>query len=248
MKTEERARVLVLLANAHVRRAVCDGLRAAGYIAFAGEADGDLEAGIEAFGPDAVIARLDSHGRRELFAVLRSAQQVPVIATAAVDVPSWRRVEAIRSGVEGIYDEPPPIDELVARLDTLLATRRRRRILTVHDLTIDLDGHIIRRSGSEIRLTATEYRLLIDFVENVGVVVSKRRLLERIWEFGDFDVNVVEVHVSALRRKLEAHGARLIHTVRGIGYVMRDPEPVSRTPPQVDDRPAPLDVYVPVSA
>lgn len=91
----------------------------------------------------------------------------------------------------------------------------------VGDLVIDRAAHVARRAGAALTLTATEFRLLATFVTNTGIVLSKRRLLELVWGFDDYDVNLVEVHVSALRRKLEAHGGRIVHTVRGVGYVLR---------------------------
>ncbi len=83
-------------------------------------------------------------------------------------------------------------------------------------------GHIVSRRGTEIELTVTEFKLLSMFLRNAGRVMSKRQLLASVWGFDDYDVNLVEVHVSALRKKLEQHGPRIVQTVRGIGYVLRE--------------------------
>jgi two-component system OmpR family response regulator len=90
-------------------------------------------------------------------------------------------------------------------------------------VTVDEAGHTVRRAGEEIDLTPTEFDLLRAFVRRPGVVVAKNALLAEVWGFDQYDGNVVEVHMSSLRRKLEQHGPRLIHTVRAVGYVLRDP-------------------------
>ena len=74
------------------------------------------------------------------------------------------------------------------------------------------------RAGSPLDLTATELRLLAYLVRQRGLVLSKHQLLTQVWGYDAYDPNVVEVHISALRRKLEAHGPRVLHTVRGLGY------------------------------
>ena len=89
-------------------------------------------------------------------------------------------------------------------------------------LVIDEDGHDVSYCGARIALTPTEFELLRFLARNQGVVVSKMQILDRVWEY-DFrgNGNVVELYVGYLRRKLEAHGPRTIHTVRGVGYVLR---------------------------
>lgn len=82
---------------------------------------------------------------------------------------------------------------------------------------------MVRRAGQEIELTATEYKLLAFLAGRSGKVVGKTQLLTAVWGYDDYAANLVEVHVSALRRKLEALGPRLLHTVRGSGYVLRPP-------------------------
>ena len=89
------------------------------------------------------------------------------------------------------------------------------------DLVIDEDGVRVSRNGDELTLTKTEFRLLVTLVRHHGIVLSKRQLLANVWGFDDYDENLVEVHVSSLRRKIERCGPRMIHTVRGIGYVVR---------------------------
>lgn len=109
-----------------------------------------------------------------------------------------------------------------------LAQERRRQadrfasgVCQVGDLSVDDTARTVRRAGLEIGLTRTEYDLLAVLCRHRGQVLSKRQLLASVWGFEGFDENLVEVHLSALRRKLEVHGPRLIDTVRGVGYILR---------------------------
>jgi DNA-binding response OmpR family regulator len=105
----------------------------------------------------------------------------------------------------------------------MLSWRARRSMVhRVRDVVIDEDAHLVTRGGIELTLTVTEFNLLRTLVRSAGIVMSKRALLEQVWGFGEYDPNVVEVHVSALRRKVDVPGrASLIETVRGVGYVVR---------------------------
>jgi two-component system, OmpR family, response regulator len=81
------------------------------------------------------------------------------------------------------------------------------------------------RAGSAISLTATEFKLVCYLAEHRGKVLTKTQILSGVWGFDAYDPNLVEVHISAVRRKLEEHGPRLLHTLRGLGYVLRAEEP-----------------------
>jgi DNA-binding response OmpR family regulator len=96
-----------------------------------------------------------------------------------------------------------------------------RHVLEVDDLVVDELAHTVRCRDAEIELTSLEFSLLTTLLRHQNQVLSKVQLLDEVWGFEHYDVNLVEVHVSALRRKLEAHIPRIIHTVRGAGYVVR---------------------------
>jgi DNA-binding response OmpR family regulator len=98
---------------------------------------------------------------------------------------------------------------------------RLRTVIEVADLTVDVDAGTASRAGHPLVLTATELKLLTFLAGRHGRVVGKTQLLTAVWGYDDYAANLVEVHVSALRRKLEAHGPRLLHTIRGTGYVLR---------------------------
>ena len=213
-------RVLVVGDTTLAGGAVGRGLSSAGYLVLPGTVDGDVRRSIDAFEPDIIIARLDE-GLAETLAQLRHRMQLPVIVLAGDDASPEQRAEAQRAGADSVFVEPVYLDELVARVDNLMERRQSGNLLTVFDLSIDRDGHVVRRGEVTIHLTTTEYNLLLDLALHAGSVLSKRQLLQRVWAFDDCDVNVVEAHISALRRKLEVAGPRLVQTVRGFGYVLR---------------------------
>jgi two-component system OmpR family response regulator len=119
--------------------------------------------------------------------------------------------------------KPFVMAELVARMRAVLRRtgREGRSVFELGDLRIDADAHSVVRAGQAIELTHREFALLVEMCRHPGMVLSKLQLLTNVWGFEQYDLNVVEVHVSALRRKLEEHGSRVIHTVRNAGYVFR---------------------------
>jgi len=132
------------------------------------------------------------------------------------------RVAGLDGGADDYVVKPFLLAELVSRVRAVL--RRRGRVptaMTVGDLVVDDEAGTATRGGAVLELTATELRLLRYLVEQRGRTVTKNQILTQVWGYDAYDPNLVEVHVSALRRKLEAHGPRLVHTVRGLGYALR---------------------------
>jgi two-component system, OmpR family, response regulator len=132
------------------------------------------------------------------------------------------RLIGLRAGADEVMAKPFLLSELACRVTTLIR-RSGHRSATVElgDLIVDEGAHTVERRGRVIDLTAIEFALLSTFCHHRGLVLSKSQLLTMVWGFDHHNVNVVEVHVSALRRKLEAIGPRIIHTVRGAGYALR---------------------------
>ena len=214
-----RPRVLVVEDSESIRVAVTAAMGAAGYEVLA-RADGtQVEDDLTSFAPDAVVLDLMLPGRDgfALLPLLRGTVAVMVL-TARDAVTD--RVRGLRGGADDYLVKPFALAELVARMEALLRRcGRGGEALEVGDVTVDAAGGRVTRAGRDIALTATEMRLLVHLVRHRGQVLSKTQLLGAVWGWEDYDLNVVEVHISALRRKLGE--PRVVHTLRGLGYVAR---------------------------
>jgi DNA-binding response OmpR family regulator len=188
-------------------------------------ADGaHLEQDLAEFRPDVVILDVMLPGRDgfALLETIRSRSRAGVVMLTARDSID-DRLRGLTTGADDYVVKPFILAELVARVNALM--RRMGRIptvLTVGDLVVDPEAVTVRRGKASISLTATEFKLLCYLAEHRGLVLNKSQLLSAVWGFDAYDPNLVEVFISALRRKLEEHGPRLLHTVRGMGYVLRD--------------------------
>jgi DNA-binding response OmpR family regulator len=149
---------------------------------------------------------------------------VPVCILSARDEVS-DRVAGLQAGADDYLVKPFALAELTARLQALLR-RRGTPIegpLVVEDLVVDTRRHIVTRGGRELGLTRREFDLIEAFARHPGQVLSREQLLGQVWGYTfDVETNVVDVFVGYLRRKLEAEGEpRILHTVRGVGWVLR---------------------------
>ena len=157
--------------------------------------------------------------------VRERGDRTPVLMLTARDAVT-DRVEGLDAGADDYLVKPFALDELLARLRALLrrsTPTSSEGVLKVGDLILDLQTMEVSRGARELQLTRTEFRLLELFMRNPRVVLTRSRIFEEVWGY-DFGAssNALEVYVSYLRRKLEAEGeARLIHTVRGVGYTLR---------------------------
>lgn len=151
-------------------------------------------------------------------------------------------VRGLVSGADDVLTQPVNLQELMLRVAAI--SRRRQptdppSTLSYADLRVDPSRHDVERSGIAIRLTDTEFRLLCYLLLNAERVVSKAQILDRVWNDPyDRRDNLVETYVSYLRRKIDAQGQPLIHTIRGVGYVLRTEEPSLRGPSRSANRSA----------
>ena len=154
----------------------------------------------------------------------RSEDEVPILVLTARDALE-SRVEGLDSGADDYLVKPFERQELLARMRALLRRRppRGQATIAVGDLRLNPDTHEVTRSGRTIDLTQREFELLEYLMRNERIVISRQRLLDEVWGYDPFSMtNTIEVFVSNLRRKLEAGGEpRLLHTIRGAGYVLR---------------------------
>ena len=229
-------RILVVDDDRAVRESLRRSLEFNGYqVELAGDGAQALEAVIanrpDAMVLDVMMPRLDG---LEVARRLRSTgDDLPILVLTARDTVS-DRVSGLDAGADDYLPKPFALEELLARLRALLRRAvpdtqggQASEALAFADLTLDPGTREVRRGGREISLTRTEFALLELFLSYPKHVLTRGRILEEVWGY-DFPTsgNALEVYVGYLRRKTEAEGEpRLIHTVRGVGYVLRETPP-----------------------
>ena len=219
-------RVLVVEDDEEIAQVLQRSLRMEGYEV---RTSADGEAALfdaDTFSPDVVVLDL---GLPKLDGIevarhLRADGDVPILMLTARDALD-ARVEGLDAGADDYLVKPFERQELLARMRALLRRRppRGSASLTVGDLSLNPDTHEVRRGERAVELTQREFELLEYLMRNERIVVPRQRLLEEVWGYDPFaTTNTIEVFVSNLRRKLEAGGEpRLLHTIRGAGYVLR---------------------------
>jgi DNA-binding response OmpR family regulator len=222
-----RPRVLVVEDDTDIAGVLRRSLDKEGYdVRVAGDGETALdEAGV--FEPDAVVLDL---GLPKLDGVevcrrLRTEGDVPILILTARDALD-ARVEGLDSGADDYLVKPFEREELLARIRALLRRRppRGSASLVVGDLRLNPATREAYRGERQLELTAREFELLEHLMRNERIVVSRQSLLDEVWGYHPFaETNTVDVFISNLRRKLEQGGEpRVLHTIRGAGYVLRD--------------------------
>ncbi|CCH68515.1 Putative two-component regulatory system (putative response regulator) [Phycicoccus elongatus Lp2] len=181
------------------------------------------------FQPDAVVLDMmlpDFDGLEVLRRMRADSPAVPVLFLTAKDAVE-DRVAGLTAGGDDYVTKPFSLEEVVARLRALMrrtavVADEASSLLVVGDLTMDEDSHEVTRGGDQINLTATEFELLRYLMRNPKRVLSKAQILDRVWNY-DFggQANVVELYISYLRKKIDAGREPMIHTMRGVGYVLK---------------------------
>jgi two-component system OmpR family response regulator len=217
------ARVLVVEDEPVLRHAITDTLLEAGFTVESLADGSEFTRSLDVFQPDAAIIDVMLPGQSGLVLArqLRARSQAVVLFVTARDALA-DRLAGFEAGADDYIIKPFMQVELVARLRAVL--RRAGRLVSstvqVGDLLVDEEVGRVTRGDREIAVTPTELRLLAYLAHNRERVLSKTQILTQVWGYDDYDPNLVETFVSTLRRKIEADGDRLIHTVRGIGYRM----------------------------
>ncbi|MBD0861670.1 response regulator transcription factor [Gordonia sp. zg691] len=226
------AKVLVVDDEENIRQLLSVSLKFQGYEV---ETAADGPAAIDrcrSFKPDVLVLDVMMPGM-DGFGLLRRLRadgvEAPALFLTARDSVE-DKVNGLTIGGDDYVTKPFSLEEVVARIQALLRRsgfgekERTSSRITFADIELDDETHEVFKAGKLVPLSPTEFTLLRYFMVNAGTVLSKPRILDHVWNY-DFggDVNVVESYVSYLRRKIDTGEKRLIHTLRGVGYVMREP-------------------------
>ena len=222
-RSELRARVLVVEDSETIREMVSEALEDAGYVTGTRPDGEGLEDALRGFRPDLVVLDVMMPGRDgfALINVVRDFDDTGIVLLTARDGLD-DRLRGLDGGADDYVVKPFELAELVSRVGSVL--RRRGRLpsaVQLGDLVLDVDAGTATRAGHPLDLTATELRLLSYLADQRGRLVSKEQILTAVWGYDAYDPNLVQVYISALRRKLETYGPRILHTSRGIGYQLR---------------------------
>ena len=224
-------RILVVDDERNIAELVATALRYEGFELTTAADGAQARAAVRDFAPDLVVLDVglpDTDGF-ELQARLRAdGQRMPVLFLTARDAVE-DRIRGLTLGADDYMTKPFSLEELVARVHAVLRrtseTSAASHRLSLSDLVLDDETHEVRRGGRRIDLSPTEFSLLRYLLLNARKVMSKAQILDHVWQY-DFggDGRIVETYISYLRRKIDAEGVPLIHTVRGVGYSLRLPE------------------------
>ncbi len=225
-----KRRVLVVDDEDNVTHLVSSALRFDGFETMTADSGTSALSKIAEYDPDLVVLDVMMPGG-DGFGVLQelraAGSQVPVIFLTARDTAA-DRVSGLRAGADDYVVKPFSIEELLARVHAVLRRSTpdelRDGVLRVADLELDENSHEVTRGGVEVHLTATEFELLRYLMRNERVVLSKAQILDRVWKY-DFQgqSNIVELYIGYLRKKVDSVEPKLIHTIRGAGYVIKAP-------------------------
>ncbi|MCU0262455.1 MAG: response regulator transcription factor [Candidatus Nanopelagicales bacterium] len=222
-------RVLVVDDEENVAYLIASALRLAGYETLTAATGTEAVARAATFGPHVVVLDVmlpDIDGYEVLRRVRASGSDAAVLFVTARGATA-DRVRGLTSGGDDYIVKPFELEELVARVQ--VAVRRAgvggsASRLEVADLAMDLDARRVWRGGVEAQLTATEFNLLRVLMANAGRVVAREQILDSVWQY-DFngESSIIESFIRNLRRKVDAAPPKLIHTIRGVGYSIREP-------------------------
>ncbi|KAB2339491.1 response regulator transcription factor [Actinomadura rudentiformis] len=228
--THAPTRILVVDDETYLADLVATALRYEGFEAAVAGSGAETVAQVARFAPDLIVLDVmlpDGSGLETCAKLRRDGCEAPVVFLTARDATE-DKIKGLTVGGDDYVTKPFSLEELIARIRAVLRRARPRdrdrSRLVFADLEIDEDTYEVRRGGDLVELTPTEFKLLRYLVLNSGRVLSKRQILDHVWEydFGGSD-GVVQTYVSYLRRKVDDRDPRLIHTVPRVGYILRLP-------------------------
>ncbi len=220
-------KILIVEQERAVAAFLARGLREAGHaVDIANDGVEGLELGsdgrFDALIADRLLPRMD--GLLLIEALRRAGHDVPVLVVSEIDDLD-DRIRVLRAGADDYIGKPYAVAEVIARLEVVLRRREKGGIapvLKVADLELDRMSRTVRRGGATIKLQPREFRILEYLLRHAGQVVTRTNLLEALWDFNfDPQTNVIDVHISRLRARIDKGASRpLIQTVRGAGYMI----------------------------
>jgi two-component system OmpR family response regulator len=225
------ARLLVVDDEPNIRELLSASLRYAGFeVATAADGNEALRLA-DSFKPDLLLLDVMMPGLDGFGVVKRLRQegrQMPVLFLTAKDATD-DKITGLTLGGDDYVTKPFSLEEVIARVRAVLRRFTTQPSapsarLAFADIELDDDSHEVWKNGEAVTLSPTEFKLLRYFLQNPGRVLSKAQILDHVWHY-DFggDANVVESYVSYLRRKIDTTEPRLLHTIRSVGYVLRQP-------------------------
>jgi two-component system OmpR family response regulator len=226
----DSARVLVVDDETHITDLIATALRYEGFEVASAANGREALSAVESFRPEMIVLDVmlpDLDGFDVHRKLVDRGRRVPVLFLTARDATE-DKVRGLTIGGDDYVTKPFSLEELIARIRAVLrrvrGTEGQAGRLRFADLEMDEDTHEAWRGGRPIELTATEFNLLRFLLANPRRVLSKGQILDHVWNY-DFrgDASIVETYISYLRKKVDVDEPRLIHTVRGVGYVVRLP-------------------------
>jgi len=225
------ARLLVVEDEPNILELLAASLRYAGYDVVTAAAGADAVQAAQRHRPDLIVLDVmlpDMDGFEVLHRLRGGGTRTPVVFLTARD-STEDKIRGLTLGGDDYVTKPFSLEEVIARIEAVLRRTRGGATeppprLVFADIELDEDSHEVWRNGNPVQLSPTEFKLLRYFMKNTGRVLSKVQILDHVWDY-DFrgDTGIVESYVSVLRRKIDATEPHVLHTRRGVGYVMRIP-------------------------
>ncbi|MEV0166372.1 response regulator transcription factor [Nonomuraea fuscirosea] len=225
------SRLLIVEDDPNILELLAASLRFAGFDVSTAKSGLDAVASVQRHRPDLVVLDVmlpDLDGFEIVRRMRGGGVHTPVVFLTARD-ETEDKIRGLTLGGDDYVTKPFSLEEVVARIHAVLRrtsgdSPAAPPRLTFADIELDEESHEVWRGGNAVALSPTEFKLLRYFMTNAGRVLSKPQILDHVWDY-DFrgEVGIVESYVSVLRRKIDNRSPRLIHTLRGVGYVLRLP-------------------------